>query len=220
MSRTIKIPNCKVLDDEILDSLVTRLRSGDLSVVNDIVEHHIPLALSIVRRRIYHDHLYDDAVGAVFLRMIKTTRSAATKLKDNNITAFLIRGIQSAIKNQFSTDRTIRVPPVTVNRLRKKGKTAQEIFPRVDVTIVDTHDASDVQLNTAYHVPAARRTEPSIEFKEALRMAALLPMEQAIVALRSQGHTYAEVGRKVGYSTPRIGRIIPAIEAKFDKIYT
>ncbi len=68
-------------------------------------------------------------------------------------------------------------------------------------------------------VPVAPRIVPSPEFTEALEKAAVTPMEQAIVKLRSEGYGYEEIGKKVGYAKTRVGEITNAIEARFDALY-
>ena len=81
----IKIP--KKIDKTRLEELVKRLRAGDRSVSNEIIEGHIRLAIRIVGLYAWYGHrIIDELIGESLYGLTQAVNNAPEKLYDDNIT--------------------------------------------------------------------------------------------------------------------------------------
>jgi hypothetical protein len=231
-----------------LDVLVTRLRAGDRTVSGEIIKGHYRLVAAIVADRVHSKRRYDDCLGAALLALTQAVDDAAPRenpeppggtepgvLYDNNITYYITVSVRYAIRDEIASAHVVRMPGRTVRRRVAEGKLFAEVVPGDAVEIREDAErdhtevgggpvrpragASAGSYSLPFHIPASRPLCESPEFKEALARAVANPTEQAIVSLRAQGYTYAEVGQRVGLSTPRVGQIMALIEPRFDAYF-
>ena len=237
LSGTLDYRESEPLAPDRLDALVTRLRGGDGSVAEEIIKGHYRMVAAIVGDRVRSKRRLDDVMGAALLALTESVHNAATALYNNNITYYITSNVKYAIKDEIANCHVLRMPGRTIRHRIARGELFDDIVPgdgvilAEDVTDRGSGDADgegplshrrrhgECRYALPFHIPASKPLCESPEFKEAIARATTNPTEQAIVALRAQGFTYAEIGVKVGLSTPRIGQIMPGIEARFDAYY-
>lgn len=216
------------IDPGTLDALVTRLRGGDTSVIDTIIRGHLKLTAALVASKVRSRRKFDDAMGAALLALTKAVHDARTRLYDNQITAYITTCVKYAVKDEIANLHVVRVSPRTIRDRIARGDDFKSIVPgasaKVEAGIAESGSGEDAvrrrgEASLPFVVPIAPRLVPTPEFSEALQKAAVTPMEQAIVKLRSEGYGYEEIGRKVGYGKTRVGEITNAIEARFDALY-
>ena len=230
-STTVDYQTSEPIDPVRLDLLVTQLRAGDQSVCAEIIKGHYRLVAGIVADRIRSKKFAEDALGAALLALTEAVYGAAESLYDNNITYFITKAVQYAIKDAMADNHVIRVPNRTVRHKLAQGEAFEDIVPGDPISIQeddrsdDGMSGEDVRTKQGsfalpYAIPVAKRIVPSPEFNEALAKATATPMEVAIIRMRAEGYAYREIAEKCGLHTSRIGQIVPAVEARFDKLYS
>ncbi len=96
---------------------------------------------------------------------------------------------------------------------------AQKILER-EFTQTDSQDQTfSINQSGLDQYAIAKQDVPSPEFLEAIWKSAETPMQKAIMALRMEGHTYAEIGKRVGFSTVRVGEIVNDMAERFDYLW-
>jgi hypothetical protein len=188
-------------------------------VVNTIIKGHYRLVAGLVGSMIRSRKKADDAMGAALLALTQAVYDAETALYDNKITYYITRCVRYAIKEANARERVMRVPSRTIRHRLAQGERFEDLVPGDCLTVVDYEPGMYGMVNLPYVIPIAKPACESPEFKEAITRAATTPMEQAIIKLRAEGYGYAEIGVKVGYSTARVGQIMPVIEERFRLYY-
>lgn len=71
---------------------------------------------------------------------------------------------------------------------------------------------------TGGYIPTSRETV-RLELLEAIKLTAQSPMEHAILRMRSEGYSYEEIGKEVGFHFVVIGEKVRKMEERFDEIW-
>lgn len=184
-----------ILDAVTLDTLVNRLRTGDLSVANEIIKGHMRLALSVVSRyyaRYNCGRQLEDIVSVALLAVVESVRRATSNLQDNNITPYIVSAIHSRVSNYLTEDCVIHQPHGA------EGKRPVVVEELPDVATVETSE---------------------IILWDLLSQACCNSVDREIVRLRSKGFGDKEVADAVGLSRPCVTKMRHAIETRFLTLY-
>lgn len=239
LSDTMEYQESKQIPELELDSMVTKLREGDRTMINPIIRGHYRLVMGILGTSVRSRQRQADIEGAAFLALVETVNDCCphtdskgqyheSRLYDNNITYYITDMVKYAIKEEYGNDHVMRMPPRTIRYKIAQGQKFEDIVPGDGLAIAtdkgDSSESSEASIIEdgfvmPFFIPIARVEFPSLEFTDALTRCVENEMERAIVKLRSEGYTYEEVGKKVGLSTGRIGHLMPPIEARFDRLY-
>lgn len=187
----------KAIEPSTLTTLVTMLRSGDLTVANRIAEGHMRLAMSIVSRYLasYNcSRQLDDLVSVAMLAVVQAVRRAATNLVDDNITPFIVSAIHSAISN-FLTEDSVIYQPHSAERTRH---VIENELP--DVATVGSDVTSEIILWDLLHSACCNS------------------VDREIVRLRGKGFGDSDVAQAVGLSRACITKMRHAIETRFQTL--
>jgi DNA-directed RNA polymerase specialized sigma subunit len=187
------------IEPTILESLVLRLRKGDITVISQIVDGHIRIAMQIVSRyhaRLGRIDLCEDMLSEAFVAIVKGCRDAHAKLTDNNITPFLISKIHSAISDFIDRAKTIAVPPSTY---RFNGTLAPEFEELQDV------QSRDNVLNTLIGAELYSRI-------------CVTKMQQELVSLRDAGYSDYDIAKVFGVSRVTVTRLRNDIGSKLREL--
>ncbi len=206
------------LKPEELEQLVIRLKGGDNTVINEIVEAHMRLGISIAARYASnHPKKVDDLIGVMGLALVKSVWKAKRKLIDNNITPFITSYIHGELMKFIEEDRCVHIPGRTVRHYANKGDSRLE-KPPVQVPL-SQNDFNEEENNESFRVVIEIRDQSLLEVNECLDKAATTIIEKRIIELRAEGHTYVEISPQVGYSKSKIEIIVNSIEEKFSKYF-
>lgn len=248
LAGTLDYRESEPLEPLHLDALVTRLRGGDRTVSGEIIKGHYRLVAAIVGSQVRSKRRHDDCLGAALLALTQAVDDSAPQpdlknppdvvpgvLYNNNITYYITVCVKYAIRDEIASAHVLQMPGRTIRKRLAEGKEFKDIVPGDAIELKedirnegdwsgDNEAISKGRLGAAnytlpFHIPASKPLCESPEFKEALARAIANPMQEAIVSLRAQGYTYAEVADKVGLSTPRVGQIMAEIEPRFDAYF-
>lgn len=108
---TPKLSYSKRLSDEEFENLVIRLRQQDTSSVEPLVKDLMRLAVNLAKKNSRAwPQLRDEMLSTALCELVAAVRRAATKLKDNNLKAYVARCIISRIRDCVKYRHLIRIP--------------------------------------------------------------------------------------------------------------
>lgn len=244
---TLDYQESKQIAPEILDDMVTRLREGDRSMINPIIKGHYRMVTAMLAESSRSRARAADIEGAAFLSLVEAVNDCCphidkkgvfqpSRLYDNNITYYITTTVKYAIKDEYGNNHVLRMSPRTIRDRIAKGEKFEDIVPGAGMDILDDmpdydngegNDDSFVDrckgrrgdFVMPFIVLQAKPEFPCVEFTEAIKKCVENETERAIIRLRAEGYGYEDIGKKVGYSTGRVGQIVPLIEARFDRYY-
>ena len=181
------------LNGEELSALLPKLHNGDLEAAEKIIISHMRLIVAHVSS--YHaQYLRDDLIAEGFYQLTRIVMRETTdkrKLKDENITRFIMSIVKRRLINYLHNSQIVRM------KNRKEG------LKQVDC------------IDYILKFPS----NPPIEIQEILKLAIRTPNERKVITLRAQGHTQAEVAKIVGLSVSRVNQLNSAVEERFSILY-
>jgi len=190
------------IPEKELYPLVRRLRLGDLTVANKIIEGHIRLAMQVVGRYLtvlQSRGRKDDLVSEAMLAVSEAVHRAVNKLKDNKITPFIVANIHSKLALYIAEDRVVVVPYIT---LRRKG----------DIKLIHPVGLSN-------NIAATKSWMHGIELRDILENCCVNPIEKELIRLRAKKLTDDEISQSIGMSRPAVVRMRHQIEKRFKELY-
>lgn len=182
-----------------LHRLVCRLKIGDSTVINVIVESHIRLMTQIVGRYFAITNHYDqvnDLVGVALLSLTKAVHRAQKNLKDTNITPYLVNAVHSGLAKFIAEDYIVRIPQQTQSDY---GYMMPQI--KVDSTI-DPPSNDDIVIS-------------KIILQDLLDHCCTGTIDRAIIKYRSNGFTDDEISNIVGLSRATVRRMRIELHNRF-----
>lgn len=224
-------------DPTELDALVAKLRAGDPSVRQRIVELHVRLVTSIAGRMVA-SNLVDDAIQEANAALLEIVDYAPIALTDNNITAYITASVRFEIRRLMGCNRVVYMPGRTFRDRAAKGKISRDgnNFEPTLVGVVSTmklvmteerealsvdHDIFSInQYMPGYTIPEARPETPSVETLDVLDHAIQTSQEQSFVEMAREGYTFKEIGERYDVSTSWVGKVISRVEKRFDDYMT
>lgn len=236
LGATLDYRESKQIEPAILDEMVTKLREGDKSQIEPIILGHLRMVMAIVADNA-RGAKAQDIEGAAFLALVEAVNNSCphtdkdgvfqdSRLYDNNITYYITTTVKYAIKDEYSNSHVLRMPARTIRHKIANGEEYKDLVPGMMSIAEDKKDDGNGEEDTVvknglvlpFMIPIAPIQFPAIEFTDALNRCVENEMERAIVKLRSEGYTYEEVGKKVGFTAQRISQIMPGIEKRFDRL--
>jgi RNA polymerase sigma factor (sigma-70 family) len=209
------------------DALYRRIRSGDQSAVAEMIERNMPLVRSRVGaflkdyRRFRH--LFDDLIGVGSLALTGVVNSFATTDVEKP-TGYIVAEIKHALTNYVDTEIGAgMMTSRTVQRRRKRNEPipAQLPFDPAEPPAylwggelppkVSQDDANEI--SGQYAVVGDTAQELLSEILGCCRT----DDERAIVKLRRDGLTDAEIGKQLGVSRATVGRHRHEIERRLNQ---
>lgn len=195
---------------EYIESLTSKLRDGDASVINEIIECHI----SIVKEQVkYHarkfPNAYNDVMGVAMLTLTEVVHRAASGLVDNNITPYIMKRINGAI-----IDFTVSLPLVRIPR--KSFIKDITIPPKIysyHAKITDNGNIIKVQdIESIYRDDVTSVLGVVDELN-------LTEEQRTILKHKEEGCTEREIGKKIGKTQQWVNLTIKEIRVKYRRIY-
>ncbi len=220
------------LEADILEQLVIKLRKGDKSTINPIIEGHMRLGVSIAGRYGYkYPTKIDDLIGVMQLALTYSTRIAKYKLTNNVITPYLVSRIHSALLRFIEDDHIVKVPGRTVRYYFEKGDVRLETLPMQTKMcensgegnhedIMDNGNNSSFNNDGYIYVPQIFNEELKIvDLNEVIDKVTRGYIEKRVIELRAKGYSYEDISPQVGCSVSKISIIVRTVEEKFNEIY-
>ena len=214
-----------ITDPVQLEVQVQDYRNGNISLQTPLIEAHLRLIMAILRKH-RHRRNYADIEGSALLALTEAVVNARTTLQDNNITPYIVASVQFRIRDALANDRVIAVKARTFRHKVAKGEITQDgNNPHASILacvarVEESHsDCYSRHHEGFYGVPVASRTEPTLEFKEALELAIVTEQERQVIDLRAQGYVYRDFEAVMGLKTGRISQIVRRVEERFDLLY-
>jgi len=196
----LKLP--KQIEKEILEALVVRLKNGDQSAAVEIINGHIRLAIDIATRYSLLDS--DEIVSAAMYGVCQAVHWAPTRLKDLNITPYIVATVHRFISDSHSDDDVVHIP---------KGieKTPVNYMPWVsernadcDIFIDDDDKGPDVLVPVVH--------DDLFNIEEAIADLDLPKEHGLALRLKLEGYTHEQIGQKLEIKKRDVTRIFVKIE--------
>lgn len=207
----------KRISKKRLDELVVKLRDGDKSVANEIIEGHLRLGFIITLRKTRKLPSYidlDDLIGEMELAIIEAVRqSRRGALKDYNITGYIIEYVKHYTNENIQEQVSSQLVPNRTIRHWKNTFTNRKLRRRIILS-----EGSFLEETDNYHIPKARKEEPDLEFKEILEIISANTTEHRILQLKGSGYTLEEIGNMVGYHKSMVGKLLTDLERRYDSL--
>lgn len=178
----------EMISESDLKTLLARLKSGDETVKEAITLGHLRLAVSIARRWTQtHPSQAMQIMSDAMYGVIYAVEHAATKLYDDNITAYIASSVVSKIRNGLEKRFLVRVPR--------------------SATIMPFVSATKFKASATYGSVA--------ELREVVYSCAANELEAHIMWLRETGHTFEEIATITGKSQTSVQRLLNQIHIRF-----
>ena len=216
---------CSIEKDAELESLVQRLRDGDVTVKDSIILGFVKLAQQIAlgwhrRTRRNLDILESEALYLLTLAVNK----AATRLTDNNIGPYINTYISRALLRYLYRNRLLPCNPDKLKKLRIKACPVlftdylnPNFFQNQGLDKLTYDGGGDDRLN----VPSFLIDWKQIYEREMSELLSIIETclrdkkEQLIFTLRVSGHSSEEIGELLGLSVWQVNKIRRTIERRF-----
>lgn len=178
------------IPDEAKNILISKLKAGDKSVINELVNGHIRLAISIVSKYSRNRPNYkDEFISLAMCSLVTECHNIANGVTeiDDNLTGYLTSRIHSVCANY-------------------NGSSLRRSLYTNDLVRVNVGEAT-IESELSYS-----------DLKELIQLACRTPRDRHIVELRRQQYTYEEIGEKLNLNTSWICKLLREIESRFDKL--
>ncbi len=189
-------------DEDANTDLYHKMIAGDRDARDQMITSNMPMAIAIVdtflRGWPRYAHLRDDLQSAGFLGLTEAanalaSHTRATILKPSD---YLGRGILNAIRDEVKTDPLVR-PPIK----------CPELAP-----VIETLANAKVVLSSS-----RESTEGCVDLQDMIDSCCLNEMDVEILALRSQGRTFAEIGAELRMDAMTALSIFRAVRARYEE---
>jgi len=207
---------------EVLIELVKVLRTGDTSVSEEIITGHMRLAAYLAGRNMYGgNHFEEDMLSAAFFGVVQAVNWAAQgRLRDNNITPYIVITCLRFIKQFKESDRLIRIPRKTFKKMLLKSDNPQDVLLNPVSFNTYSADGDDVK-----PIESCKLKEPctedlyyEMEYQELCDSLQLSTRTRQILELRFLGYTFREIGEEFELSHNAIFLLIEKLKSKVGRI--
>jgi len=193
-----------------IDTLVQRLRDGDDSVFDEIINLYIPLARRLAQRFVRRfPERRNDLRQVAMLGLVQAVNSAPGKLYNNNIGAWINTRVVGALRDYLAKDHMIPVPKDEWSKMVKSYK-LDELRDRDLINALIRLKGRYLVFQASMQLPggdfvedfvtsdrgrAVARDDPNpFRCKEIMGMLELTAYERLIIKLRMQSYTLQEIG--------------------------
>lgn len=186
--------------DDIDRRLIRLAQGGDIHARNDLVQRHLRFIYSVIRRVIPIDQEPEEWIGLGVQAFIDTIR-LFDDTRSGSLTTYGFRAIAHRLYNALRQDSCIQIPsnkvPVRISEYAKRAKR--------------TRSLSDMLPDgrPRYQPAAIATAQDSFETSERLTLAfeALPDRHREVLAGRSKGRTFREIGKEISVSRERVRQI-------------
>ena len=211
-----------VIDEELLDQRVTRLRNGDMTVVKDIVLSLMRVVMGVVRDFHCND---DEVIGEALLTLQESVIQAATALHDNNIKPYVLKTVRMRLKDIQSEGWTTYM--ISARRLRERLSKGQTIPQRHQISEEDFHadELTYDRENHMQHISTTRLRRRNLidprkdlqefELREGLEQMVRSHRQKAVVNLKLQEYTLKEIAAELKISEATAMRELHDLRERF-----
>lgn len=211
------------IEETQLQQMVAKLRGGDDSVINPIIEGHIRLAMSIVAKYVAkHPRRKNDIIGAALAGLTEGVRKAQTALYDDNITPYLVVLVHRAISDFLEKDHLI---PIGRQYIRSRGgyTAFSDALPferpichlSLSPMFKDIGDEENGEEEFDLS-PATRDTsQDKLIADDLLNQLQLTWVEQQVIDLKCEGYNGEAIAKKMGCSRARICQILTGVRERY-----
>jgi DNA-binding NarL/FixJ family response regulator len=212
-----------LIDEELLDERVTALRSGDQSVVNDIVTSMLRLVMGVVRDNYSND---DELIGVALLTLQESVIDASTALHDNNIIPYVLKKVRMRLKDTILEIKTSY--SISARRIREKNAKGEKLPQRNTISEQDFHSSASTYdaLNHNQHFSSTRLRSKNLidpqsgqevfELRDSLEKMVRSHRQQTVIDLKLQEYTYKEISEKLAISEATAMREIHDLRERYD----
>jgi DNA-directed RNA polymerase specialized sigma subunit len=185
------------LDDKRIHELLNQLKEGKKYPIDEIVQRHIKLAICISSQyALFAPQKAHDFVSEALLSILICCNTIE-KMKDDNLTGYIISRIHSKLSKALQEDNLIRIPRTSSYRRRKEGK---EIILPVRNIEYTNHNIKLLQIEDLI--------KKSIKTKQ----------EKEVITLRRCSYTDHEIASILDLSPSRIAQIRTEVYERFKKL--
>ena len=196
----LKLP--KQIEEGELEALVTRLKNGDQSAAVKIINGHIRLAIGIATRYSLLDS--DDIVSAAMYGVCQAVQWAPQRLKDLNITPYIVATVHRFISDSHAEDDVVHFPKglekVTVNYV----PWVPERNADCDIYIDDDPRGPDVLVPVVH--------DDLFNIDEAIDDLDLPKKHGLALKLKLEGYNHEQIGQKLEIKKRDVTRMFVKIE--------
>lgn len=189
------------IEPERLLELVKKLRSGDESVIEEIVRGHIRLAIHIACRYTRLAPNKGEVLISEAFYGIMHAINNVSKMVDDNITPWITSNIHRFVYKFLSTDFLVPVPISTI-RLKKLQKTPLFIRSVEDI---------------AQHEPSIT-VSMIVEVKELIMKAVVTENEKIFVEMRIDGFQDTEIAARLNVTESCIANYRNNIRERYERL--
>lgn len=193
--------------EKLVIQLKTAIKEERNNIRNKIVEAHLKIGMYIAARySLRCPNELDDIVSVMELALVKAVYRARNRLKDNNITPYIIARIHGAIRDYIKNPKLYGMSGRTLDYYIEKGDQRGDNPPYQIQEEINNFTTKE-------------NDEELFLIKELLDKSSHGYIEKRIIELRTEGYTYGEIGPMVGYCKARVQIIVSNIEDKFNTLY-
>lgn len=197
----------------LIAELVPRLRAGDESVIEPLIMEHLNLARTLAGRflKTGYRHRGSDVISVAYTALVMALNRASEKLKDNNLTPYIVSTIIGTIRDYIKTDRLIPVHKAAFKKLMEKCESDEERAEKL-IKMTDMVQPNGEVIDAV----DTRRSEDELK---ALILDVLsvcqTDRDKLIVMYRFLGYTEQEIGDEIGIDHSNVHRNIEKIGKRY-----
>lgn len=202
------------IDEELLDQRVTALRSGDKTVVKEIVTSLLRIVMSVVNEAHSND---DETIGVALLTLQESVLDAETALHDNNIVPYVLKTVRMRLKDlKLESGSSYSV---SARRLREKLARGENLLRRNAISEADY--PQDIQPLNSTRVKAKNLIDPNsgqkvFELRDSLERMVRSHRQKAVIDLKLEEYTYKEISERLDISEATAMREIHDLRERYE----
>lgn len=219
----------RISEDEML-SLVKRLRSGDQTVIEELILQHLALTIHIVSRYVhYFPAKADDMMGTASLALAEAVRNFEVKSINDNITGYVVTFIHGRIAHFIEEgDSVIKISSYGFERACRKAKKAglsvSQCLPQAVSLVPDTQSDTGAELYATMLVSNVKNVSTvddhtQLEIDEIVSKCYFTRQEAIVLQGSMDGKLDTEIAKDISVHKSRIGQIRTVIVEKLKPFY-
>jgi DNA-directed RNA polymerase specialized sigma24 family protein len=186
------------IDEDLLLTRVQALRSGDLSVVQDIVTSLMRIVMSAVRDMKSNN---DELIGIALLTLQESVLNAVTALTDDNIIPYVLSVVRQRLKDgaiETGTSFTMSARRYREHQTKGQAPLKKPYYNEADYWVVPSSDMVDIRDQLDSLVRSHR--------------------QKTIMDLKAQEYTYKEIADMLEIGEATALREIHDLRSRYDAI--
>lgn len=218
LGRDVSIP--KRISEDRLSYLTRGIRDGSITTEEreELGRGFIRLALKIAAGYAARNPSKgEDYSSAALFGIAYALKTAREKLRDDNITGWVIANIRRFIRRFWETDHIVRVPSTTYHKAKVDGRD----LGKLSVHVVDNRElcaGEGVRASLFYHRVRMKSAGSIYDLKEIIQLSAKDDRDRLILKMRGEEYTDGEIASHLGISTSYVQRKRVEMEARFDRL--